>query len=103
MNSSVKGREKSWIKKVPSQAKSIGTFLYLEKDRNNIDQNFSLQEPCRFPLAFSHWDTPIKRNKAMELLDGYNRFLQLLQIIIHYSAQHIESMHLVIARVMLFA
>jgi len=45
-------REKR-MKKVLCLAKSIGTFSFLEKDRNTIYKNFSLQAAATIPTLFS--------------------------------------------------
>jgi hypothetical protein len=43
MNSSVKGREKNRMKEAPCQQRAVEFFLFLEKDRNTIYQDFRRQ------------------------------------------------------------
>ena len=38
--------------KVPCLVKIIGTFAFLEKDRNTIHKNFSLQAASTIPTLF---------------------------------------------------
>ena len=56
-----KGREKNRMKKVPSQAKGIGTFSFWDGFEAGISIN---RQPSRSPPAFSHWGALVERKKA---------------------------------------
>jgi len=50
INSSVKGREKKWMKKVPSRAKGTGTFSFW--DDFEAGEVFEWREMCSGKILF---------------------------------------------------
>jgi len=49
--------------------KSSGAFLFLEKDRNTIGQDFSLWATFQISTCILHWSVMVERKKGFGLLD----------------------------------
>jgi len=65
INSSVKGRWKKWIKKVPRQAKGVGTFFFGMVLKQEINQ----QAVFQISTCILHWSAMVEQKKGFVLLD----------------------------------